>query len=65
MSSTFFQDNTYLSIFVKNIFNERGVTGAFLNPAFGPSPSQGFYGSNNREFFALPRTVGISLNRSF
>ena len=65
MSSTFFQDNTYLSIFVKNIFNERGVTGAFLNPAFGPSPSQGFYGSNNREFFALPRTVGISLNRTF
>jgi|TARA_B110000914_G_scaffold210182_1_gene209132 iron complex outermembrane receptor protein len=65
MSSTFFQDNTYLSIFVKNIGNERGVTGAFLNPAFGPSPSQGFYGSNNREFFALPRTVGISLNRTF
>ena len=65
MSSTFFVDNTYLSIFIKNVGNERGVTGAFLNPAFGPSPDQGFYGSNNREFFALPRTVGISLNRSF
>ena len=65
MSSTFFKDNTYLSIFIKNLGNERGVTGAFLNPAFGPQPSQGFYGSNNREFFALPRTVGISLNRAF
>ena len=65
MSSTFFKDNTYLSIFIKNLGNERGVTGAFLNPAFGPQPAQGFYGSNNREFFALPRTVGISLNRTF
>ena len=65
MSSTFFKDKTYVSIFMKNITNERGVTGAFLNPAFGPNPSQGFYGSNNREFYALPRTLGISINRTF
>ncbi len=65
MSSTFFKDKTYISIFMKNITNERGVTGAFLNPAFGPNPSQGFYGSNNREFYALPRTLGISINRTF
>ena len=65
MSSTFFKDKTYVSIFMKNITNERGVTGSFLNPAFGPNPSQGFYGSNNREFYALPRTLGISINRTF
>lgn len=64
-SSTLFNDNGYISVFIKNIFDERGVTGAFLNPSFGPQPDQGFYGSNNREFFALPRTVGLSINRSF
>ena len=65
VSSTLFNDNSYLTVFIKNILNERGVTGAFLNPAFGPQPDQGFYGSNNREFFALPRTIGIAVNRSF
>jgi len=52
-------------IFIKNIANERGVTGAFLNEGFGSDRSQGFYGDNSREFFALPRTIGLSLNRSF
>ena len=64
-SSTIFADNYYISLFVKNIANERGVTGAFLNQGFGSDPSQGFYGDNSREFFALPRTIGLSLNRSF
>lgn len=64
-SSTIFNDKGYITFFVKNILNERGVTGAFLNPAFGPQPDQGFYGSNNREFFALPRTLGIAISRSF
>ncbi len=64
-SSTLFNDRGYITIFVKNILDERGVTGAFLNPSFGPQPDQGFYGSNNREFFALPRTLGIAISRSF
>jgi len=65
VSSTLFSDKGYVTLFIKNILDERGVTGAFLNPAFGPQPEQGFYGSNNREFFALPRTIGIAVNRSF
>lgn len=64
-SSTFFSDDYYISFFVKNIANKRGVTGAFLNQSFGSDPSQGFYGDNSREFFALPRTIGLSVNRSF
>ena len=64
-STTLFNDSFYVSLFIKNIANTRGVTGAFLNNAFGPNPSQGFYGSNSREFYALPRTVGITINRAF
>ncbi len=65
LSATAFKDDFYVSLFVKNVKNERGVTGAFLNPAFGPQPSQGFYGSNAREFFALPRTIGVAISKSF
>jgi outer membrane receptor for ferric coprogen and ferric-rhodotorulic acid len=65
MSATLFKDDMYVSLFIKNLGNDRGVTGAFLNQSFGPDTSQGFYGDNSREFFALPKTVGISINRSF
>ena len=65
VSSTLFQDDRYATIFIKNLFNERGTTGAFTNAAFGPDPSQGFYGSDDREFFALPRTLGIAINIGF
>ena len=49
----------------KTVANERGVTGMFKSEAFGPDPSSGFYGSNDREFIALPRTVGISIDKTF
>ena len=65
LSSTIFSDDMYISLFVKNLMNERGVTGMFKSESFGPNPSAGFYGSNDREFIALPRTVGISIEKSF
>ena len=65
ISSTLFSDDIYISLFIKNVANERGVTGMFKSEAFGPDPSSGFYGSNDREFIALPRTVGISIDKTF
>ena len=65
VSATFFNDDMYVSLFVKNLMNERGVTGMFKSESFGPNPAEGFYGSNDREFIALPRTVGISIEKSF
>ena len=65
MSSTIFKDDFYISLFIKNVSNERGVTAVFKSDAFGPNPSEGFYGSNDREFIALPRTIGISIEKSF
>ena len=65
VSATFFNDDMYISLFVKNLMNERGVTGMFKSESFGPNPAEGFYGSNDREFIALPRTVGISIEKSF
>ena len=53
------------SLFVKNIFNERGVTGSFTPEAYGPNTNAEFYGSNSRSFIALPRTFGLAINYQF
>ena len=53
------------SIFVKNIFNERGVTGSFTPEAYGSNANAEFYGSNSRSFIALPRTFGLAINYQF
>ncbi|MEO1038645.1 MAG: TonB-dependent receptor [Pseudomonadota bacterium] len=53
------------AFFMKNVFNEDGVTGAFTEDAFGPNPGAEFFGSNSRTFIALPRTFGVALNVNF
>lgn len=65
LTATITNDRWSASLFVKNVFNEDGVTGAFTEDAFGPNPAAQFFGSNSRTFIALPRTVGLSLNVSF
>lgn len=65
LSATISSDRWFVALFAKNIFNEEGITGAFTPEAFGTVPAAGFYGSSAREFLALPRTVGVSLNFTF
>jgi iron complex outermembrane receptor protein len=65
MSATIAADQWYVAIFAKNIFNEEGTTGAFTPDAFGTAPAAEFYGSSARQFMALPRTIGVSLNYNF
>jgi outer membrane receptor protein involved in Fe transport len=65
LSATIAADNWYAAVFAKNIFNEEGTTGAFTPDAFGTVPLAEFYGSTARQFMALPRTIGISLNYDF
>ena len=64
-SASIVYDQWISSIFIKNIFNEEGVTGAFTEEAYGSEPSAYFYGSNSRNFIALPRTIGIAINYQF
>ena len=54
-----------VSLFVKNVFDNKGVTGAFTGDAFGPNAVAQFYGSNARTFITLPRTIGIAGQFSF
>lgn len=65
LTFTLAKENTSASLFVKNVFDERGTTGAFTPDAFGPQPQADFFGSNARQFIALPRTLGVAFTYDF
>lgn len=65
LTATVAQDRWSVALFVKNLFNVDGTTGAFTPEAFGPVPVAEYFGSNSRQFIALPRTIGLSATFAF
>ena len=53
------------SLWVKNILNERGVTGVFTELYMGTAPAVGYFGNGSKELISLPMTVGLSFNYRF
>jgi len=66
-SSTYGTDSWSASLYVKNLFNDHGTTGVFPYLAGGsnPSPTQRYYGNNSRDYIALPRTFGLTVEYRF
>lgn len=48
--------------FVRNVFNEEGVTGLFTELYMGTAPDIGYFGNANKEFLSLPRSVGLTFS---
>jgi hypothetical protein len=67
LSANFAKDAWGVSLYVKNIFNEAGTTGAFtfLSGGSNTSPTQNYYGDNSRDYIALPRTFGAMVSYRF
>ncbi|MFQ3236561.1 MAG: iron complex outermembrane receptor protein [Paraglaciecola sp.] len=61
------KDNWGLSIYAKNLFNEKGITGSY--PATYLSTDTGvfenYYGNNQKDYIAQPMTIGASLSYKF
>ncbi|SHF91758.1 Outer membrane receptor proteins, mostly Fe transport [Microbulbifer donghaiensis] len=53
------------SLFVKNLFNEDGVTGLITERHMGTDPSENFLGNASKDYISLPRTIGLSGSYSF
>jgi len=55
------------SLYIKNLGDERGVTGNY--PSHYMSTDTGtfenYYGNNQREYIATPRTIGLALKYNF
>jgi len=64
-SSTLMSDNWSATLFVKNLTNNAGITGGFLESAMGTSPSQNYYGNGSKVLISQPRTIGVSANYNF
>ncbi len=58
-------DKWNASLWVKNIFNEEGVTGTFTELYMGTAPDEGYFGNGAKDLISLPRTIGLSFNYNF
>ncbi len=65
VSSTIAADKWSATFFVKNLTNNDGITGGFLESAMGTSPSQHYQGNGSKVLISQPRTIGLSASYSF
>ncbi|SHH95579.1 TonB-dependent receptor [Ferrimonas marina] len=55
-----------VTLYVKNLFNEEGVTGALLEPHMGTQPEvERYLGNSSKDYISLPRTIGAALTWRF
>ena len=54
-----------VGLFVKNLFNERGVVGVYKEEYMGTAPSEGYYGNGAKSIVARPRTIGVTVSYDF
>ena len=64
-SATYAWDAWDATLWIKNIANERGVTGVYTEAYMGTSPQQNYYGNGSKALIALPRTLGLTLSFRF
>jgi outer membrane receptor protein involved in Fe transport len=64
-TTTLSRDNVDLSLWIKNIANEDGVTGVYTEAYMGTSPSEGYFGNASKQLISLPRTIGATLRYNF
>jgi len=64
-SATYQMDDWSAILWVKNIFDDKGVTGVYTQAYMGTAPAQNFYGNASKALTALPRTIGITVNYKF
>ncbi len=58
-------DNWSATLYIKNLFNEDGVTGILSEDYMGTDPDENFYGNASKSYITQPRTVGVSVRYQF
>ncbi|WP_068547462.1 TonB-dependent receptor [Thalassotalea crassostreae] len=66
-SVTFVMDNWATSLYMKNISNEEGVTASYPDSYLSTDTGvfENYYGNNQRDYIARPRTIGATLSYQF
>lgn len=65
--ATLGNDNWSAALFVKNLGDEQGVTGNYPSAYMSTDTGtfENYYGNNQREYIATPRTIGLALKYNF
>jgi len=58
-------DDWDLTLYIKNITNEEGVTGKITEGHMGTGPDENFLGNSSKDYISLPRTIGLSATYRF
>jgi len=54
-----------IALYVKNLFNEEGVTGLIPEGYMGTDPGENFLGNSSKSYISLPRTIGVAATFHF
>jgi len=64
-SAAFAKDNVNVTVFVKNLLNEEGITAGFSEAYMGTDATQNYFGSGAKHEITLPRTIGVAVTLDF
>lgn len=64
-SATYGQDSWDLTLWLKNLANEEGVTGIYTEEYMGTQPAEGYFGNGSKALVTLPRTIGVTFSYRF
>ncbi|QBY04550.1 TonB-dependent receptor [Thalassotalea sp. HSM 43] len=66
-SVQFLMDNWGLTVYAKNIGNEEGVTASYPDAYLSTDTGafENYYGNNQKEYIATPRTIGAAISYKF
>jgi len=65
LSASYGVDAWEMSLWLKNVTNEEGITGVYTPQYMGTSPAQNYFGNGSKALVTLPRTLGLTLSYRF
>lgn len=65
LSATYGIGNWDLTLWLKNVTNEAGITGLYTEEYMGTSPAQEYYGNGSKALVTMPRTTGFTVSYRF
>lgn len=64
-SATYSVDAWDLTLWLKNLANEEGISGVYTGEYMGTAPAEGYFGNGSKALVTLPRTVGMTIGYRF
>ena len=64
-SATYSIDSWDVTLWLKNLANEEGISGVYTEEYMGTAPAEGYFGNGSKALVTLPRTVGLTIGYRF